>query len=126
MGISHHRSKKQTSGGVYKRYRKQRQFELGTTPSLTKLGEKKFIDKRTLGNNTKRSLLQCEEASVTNSKTGKTVKTTIKTILESPANRHYTRRNIMTKGTIIDTELGKARVTSRPGQEGAINAVLVE
>ncbi|MBS3163365.1 30S ribosomal protein S8e, partial [Candidatus Woesearchaeota archaeon] len=49
----------------------------------------------------------------------------IKTILENPANRHYVRRNIITKGSVIDTDLGKARVTNKPGQEGAINAILI-
>ncbi|MEK6848627.1 MAG: 30S ribosomal protein S8e, partial [Nanoarchaeota archaeon] len=42
-----------------------------------------------------------------------------------PANRHFIRRNIMTKGSVIDTELGKARITSRPGQDGVVNAVLI-
>ncbi|MFH0836170.1 MAG: 30S ribosomal protein S8e [Candidatus Micrarchaeota archaeon] len=55
-----------------------------------------------------------------------TKKTRIKNVLESPANRHFARENVITKGTLIDTELGKARVTSRPGQDGVINACLVE
>jgi len=42
------------------------------------------------------------------------------------ANKHYIRRNIMTKGTIVRTNLGLVRVTSRPGQDGVINAVLLE
>ncbi|MEK6949175.1 MAG: 30S ribosomal protein S8e, partial [Nanoarchaeota archaeon] len=49
----------------------------------------------------------------------------IKTISGNPANRHFVRRNIMTKGAIIETEKGKARITSRPGQDGAVNAVLI-
>ena len=46
-------------------------------------------------------------------------------VVENPANRHFVRRNIMTKGTVIETEKGKARITSRPGQDGTINAVLI-
>ena len=49
----------------------------------------------------------------------------LKTVLENPANRHYVRRNIITKGTIVDTEKGKAIITSKPGQEGCINAKLL-
>ena len=125
MAISQFRSKKKSSGGKYKRIRKQKQSELGDAPSLTKLGEKKARIKHRLGDNIKKSLLQWDEANLTDPKTGKTIKSKIKTILESPANRHYTRRNIMTKGSIIDTDNGKAKITSRPGQHGTINAILV-
>jgi small subunit ribosomal protein S8e len=47
------------------------------------------------------------------------------TIAENPSNRNFARRSIMTKGTVIETSAGKARITNRPGQEGAINAVLI-
>jgi small subunit ribosomal protein S8e len=33
---------------------------------------------------------------------------------------------IVTKGCIVETELGKAKVTSRPSQHGIVNAILVE
>ena len=49
----------------------------------------------------------------------------ITAVVENPANRHFVRRNIITKGTVIETEKGKARITSRPGQEGVINAILI-
>ena len=35
------------------------------------------------------------------------------------------RRNIITKGSIVETKLGKAKVTCRPGQEGSVNGVLL-
>ncbi len=53
-------------------------------------------------------------------------KARVKDVIESAANRHYTREDIITKGTIIETEAGKARVTSRPGQDGVVNAVLIK
>ena len=53
------------------------------------------------------------------------MKAKIEIVTANPANRHYVRRNIMTKGTIIKTDKGDARVTSRPGQDGVINAVLI-
>jgi small subunit ribosomal protein S8e len=53
-------------------------------------------------------------------------KARIKTVLESPNNPHYKRMNIITKGVVIETDVGKARVTNRPGQEGVVNAVLIK
>ena len=50
----------------------------------------------------------------------------IETVIDNPANRNFIRRNILTKGTIVKTELGKARITNRPGQEAHVNAVLIQ
>ena len=58
--------------------------------------------------------------------TGKYAKAKIISVVETPANRHFVRRNIMTKGCTIQTDKGRAVVTNRPGQEGTINAVLVD
>ncbi len=57
---------------------------------------------------------------------GKVKKAKITTVFQSPDNRHYARENILTKGAVIETELGKAKITSRPGQSGVVNAVLVK
>lgn len=57
---------------------------------------------------------------------GKVVKAEIKRVLENPAHVHYARRGVITKGAIIETSIGKAKVTNRPSQEGIINAVLIE
>src|SRR3989338_4416458 len=78
---------------------------------------------RKLGGSRKLRLLSEEYVNVLNPKTKKSQKSKIKTITGNPANRHFIRRNIMTKGAIVETEAGKARITSRPGQEGIINAV---
>lgn len=53
-------------------------------------------------------------------------KTKILGVVESPNNRHYARMNILTKGIVIKTEFGNARITNRPGQEGQVNAVLLK
>ena len=47
-------------------------------------------------------------------------------VIENPANPHFVRRGIITKGTTIETELGLARVTSRPSQHAVVSAVLLE
>jgi small subunit ribosomal protein S8e len=90
----------------------------------TKIGSEKKKFQRTHGGNTKVKLQRTEYANVS---TGdKTTKTKILSVADNTANRHFVRRNIITKGAIIETELGKAQVTSRPGQHGVVNAVLVE
>jgi len=63
---------------------------------------------------------------VVDTKKNKVLKTKVVQVIENPANPHYVRRNIITKGAIIETEIGNARVTSRPGQHGVLNAVLLE
>ena len=55
----------------------------------------------------------------------KNVTAKIERVIGNPANRHFIRRNILTKGTIIKTDKGKAKITSRPGQDGVINAVKI-
>lgn len=125
MAVTQSRPKRKESGGRYRAYRKKKQYELGRLPSLTKVEKRRIVGIRTMGNNQKMRLLSTDIANVFDPKTKKYQQVKIKTILENPANRHYVRRNIMTKGSVIDTELGKAKITSRPGQDGTVNAVLV-
>lgn len=125
MAVTQKRSKRKISGGRYRSWRKKRVYELGNLPSFTKLSKKAVKMVKTFGGNQKRVLLSGEIANVYNPKEKKYEKLKIDTILENPANRHFIRRNIITKGTIIKTEKGKARITNRPGQEGNINAVLI-
>ena len=98
---------------------------MGRRPTLTKLEETKNKVIKTKGGGTKIRLLTSKTANLLDTKTNKHVKATIETVIETPANRHFARRNIITKGTIIQTDKGKAKVTSRPGQDGIINAILI-
>ncbi len=125
MSITQSRAKRKVTGGRYIAFRKKKSFELGNLPSFTKLDKKKTLVLRKRSGGEKLKLLSNNIANVFDPKTKKYSKVTIKTVLENPANRHFVRRNIMTKGTVIDTELGKAKITNRPGQENTINAVLV-
>ncbi|MCD4666899.1 30S ribosomal protein S8e [archaeon] len=126
MAIQQKRSKRKVSGGRYKKIKKKKLYCLGSLPRATKVSETKRLTKRVLGGNLKTYLLSSNIINVYNPKTKKYQKSEIETILENPANRHFVRRNILTKGSIVKTKLGKAKVTSRPGQEGTINAILVE
>ena len=92
---------------------------------LTTIGEPKMKDVRIKGNNKKTRALTANVVYVVDQKTNKTTKTDITSVVENQANIHYIRRNIINKGAIIDKKLGKAKITSRPGQSGDINAVLL-
>ena len=126
MAISQLRSLRKPSGGrIKKGARKKKAYELGREPSFTKIESRRVKFVRTMGAHMKVRLLSTDTANLFDPKTKKYEKVKIKTVVGNPANRHFVRRNIMTKGTIIDTEKGKAKVTSRPGQDGAVNAVLI-
>lgn len=126
MVISHKgRVGKTASGGRYPTLRKIRIFETGRYPSHTGIGKKVLKHIRTKGGGLKPRLFKAETANVWDTKNKKYIQAKIKIVVDNPANRHFVRRNIITKGSIIETELGKARVTSRPGQHGIVNAVLV-
>ena len=119
------RSKRKTSGGRIRLHRKKRTFEIGREKQFTTIGEYKNAKLRIRGNNLKMRLINTEMANVMDPKTKKTSRVKILTVLENGANPFYVRRNIINKGAIIDTEIGKARVTSRPGQHGMVNAILI-
>ena len=113
------------SGGKYHQPRKKKHSELVRQPRNTKLGKTKKKKLRGLGGNTKTVLFSDEFVNVID-KNKKTKKVKIKNVLETPANRFWARQNILTKGSIIETELGKAKITNRPSQEGSVQAVLIE
>lgn len=117
---------KKKTGGKIKLARRKRKFELGSNPVLTKLDKGKKKQVKTKGGGRKIRALAAQYANVYDPSTKKTQKVRIKDIIENPANPHFVRRGIITKGTTIETELGRAHVTSRPSQRGIVNAVLVK
>lgn len=118
-------SRRNKTGRRIRYVRGKRKFEIGREQHLTTIGTTKLKKVRTRGNNRKTRAMTANVAYVVDPKTKKTTKTEITSVVENPANIHYVRRNIITKGAIIETKLGKARIVSRPGQSGAINAVLI-
>jgi small subunit ribosomal protein S8e len=125
MALWQRKSKRSLTGRRIRYERGKRKFEIGREQHLTTIGKLKHKKVRTRGNNQKIRAMEADIAYVVDPKTGKTAKTEIVSVVENPANIHYVRRNIMTKGAIINTKLGKAKITSRPGQSGIINAVLI-
>ena len=116
-------SGRKASGGKYHKSSKKCRHQRGRDFIPTELGKAKIIKLRTRGGNAKALLVKAETANVVTKEGIKKVKIT--NVKENPANSQFTRRNIITKGAIIETELGKARVTSRPGQDGSVDAVLI-
>lgn len=124
MAISQRRSKRKYTGGLYHKDRKKKLYELGTVPIFVKLGPNKLKKIRVRGGNIKVRLINSEYVNVS-LPDGKCKKEKILKIKANPANRNYVIRNFITKGTIVETSLGDAVITSRPGQEGTLNAKLI-
>lgn len=115
---------KKISGGKYVKNRKKKSYEAMGQKRIVKKGEEKIKTKRIRGGNIKTLLLKGKFVNV--QAKDKKLKVEIKNVLETPSNRFLARQNIITKGTILETELGKVRVTNRPSQEGVVNGILVE
>ena len=115
---------KKISGGKYAKNRKKKSYEAAGQKRIVKKGEEKRKTKKTRGRNVKTLLLRGKFVNV--QAQNKKSKVEIKNVLETPSNRFLARQNIITKGTILETELGKVKVTNRPSQEGVINGVLIE
>jgi len=120
------KSRRKETGGKLHLARKKRRYELGRERHLPSIGAVKHKKVRTQGNNQRMRILSSNMVNVTDLGTNKTKLVEIKNVLENPANPHYVRRNILTKGAVIETEMGTAKITSRPGQDGCINAVLLK
>jgi len=124
MAISHLRAKRKNTGGRYKRQTKKAKNK-GNLPTLTHVGKIRKIIRKGRSTAVKIGLLSSNIANVYDPKSKKYVKAKIESVVENLSDRNFVRRNIITKGTIIKTDKGNAKVTSRPGQENTINAILV-
>ena len=112
------------SGGKYHKKRKKKAYERGGQKRIVKLGEKKIKKLRIRGGKLKDVSLAQNTINVM--KNGKSKKVKIKNVIETPSNRFLARQNILVKGAIVDTEIGKVRITNRPSQEGFVQGVAVE
>ncbi|MHA1813427.1 MAG: 30S ribosomal protein S8e, partial [Candidatus Thorarchaeota archaeon] len=108
-----------------KKFRSKRKFEMGRTPTETLIGEQKLLVIDSKGARKKTPALRVTYANVTDPKKNQTFRAKILDVEKNPANMDYQRRKVITRGTIIKTSKGRAKVTSRPGQDGILNAVLI-
>ncbi len=125
MAEWHLRSHRKPTGGLLSSLRKKRRSDRGSEFLGTKLGERKYKIKRTKGGRQKVRMMLGNTVNVSD-KSGKSSKSKIMTVVSNPANPNYVRRNVLTKGAIVKTEMGTVKITSRPSQDGVINGVLVE
>lgn len=118
------RSARKRTGGRLKHASKKKRHQLGREPTETTVDDPRFrvIDAR--GTEDKLRALSTNVAHLADG--GETTEVDIEDVVENPANVNYARRNIITKGAIIETSEGQARVTSRPGQVGQVSAVALD
>jgi len=118
--------KRKRTGGRRRPYRKKRKYERGGDPVLTIIGERRVRKKRVRGGGVKIAVAADLYANVFDPEKKIAQRAKILRLISNPANRDLERRGVITRGAIIETEVGRARGTSRPGQDGVINAVLVK
>lgn len=124
MARSQARSRRKYTGKKYKHFRKKRKRELERPRIATIIGEEKKKKERVLGGNMKLKLFSTKFINVTDLNTNKTSKVRILRFEENLASKDFNRRHILTKGAVVETELGNVKITSRPGQHGVLNGVL--
>ena len=120
------RSNRKMTGGKYRQFRHKRRYELGSDPVLTRLGEERKKIERTFGGHYKIKILSTNMVNVYDPEAKVIKRAKIITVKENRADPHYIQRNIINKGAVVLTELGMVRITSRPGQDGVLNGVLIE
>jgi len=113
------------SGGRRVALRSRRKFEIDRYPNEPLAGEQQTVTRKVRGKNLKTGLVYANFVNLVLADS-KVKKTKIIRVLENPTNNDYQRRGVITKGAIIETEDGKCKVVSRPGQDGTINGILVK
>ncbi len=112
------------TGGSTRPYRKSRKYDLGSEFSEPEVGEKRVEQRRVRGGNQKNVVRRSETVNL--AVDGEVEQVEIESVEDNPANPNYVRRSLLTKGTIVETEEGRAEITSRPGQDGVVNARLTD
>ena len=113
------------TGGRRHPLRIRRKYETDRYPNEPNIGAQITITRRVRGNNKKTALKSID---FVNLATGdaKVKKTKIIKVLDNTTNNDYKRRGIITKGAILETQEGKCKVVSKPGQIGIVNAILLK
>ncbi|MBT4058894.1 MAG: 30S ribosomal protein S8e [Euryarchaeota archaeon] len=129
MAHWHGISRRKPTGGRLKRpnrYRGKRRTEIASEKQFATIGEpvRKVYRKRSCHQTVR--ILSEDIVNVNDPKKGVTKQAKMITVVESPADVNYVRRNILTKGAVVETDAGKVRLTSRPGKDGVINGVLID
>jgi len=112
------------TGGRRHPLRSRRKYEMDRFPNEAVIGKQITITRKVRGKNVKTAIKTIDSVNLAIDSKIKRVK--IIKVLENSTNNDYQRRGIISKGAILETEEGKCRVVSRPGQHGTVNAILVK
>ena len=112
------------TGGRKHASRSRRKYEMDRFPNEALIGDQITITRKVRGKNNKTSIKTIDSVNLVKDSKIKRVK--IIKVLENATNNDYQRRGVISKGAILETEEGKCRVVSRPGQHGTVNAILVK
>ncbi len=113
------------TGGIRHPLKTRQKFQIDRYPNEALMGEQETATRKTRGNNRKTALKTANHVNLV-LPDAKIKRSKIVRVLENQTNNDYQRRGVITKGAILETEDGKCKVVSRPGQNGVINAILVE
>jgi small subunit ribosomal protein S8e len=125
MGIWQGRSRRKPTGGRLRPNRKKRRFEIAREIQHATIGSGTVKPYRVKGDNRKLRILTTNTVNVFDPATKQMKAAKLLTVRENPANPNYVQRNIITRGAIVETELGLVQIRSRPGQDGVLNGVRV-
>ena len=113
------------TGGIRHPLKTRQKFQIDRYPNEALMGEQETATRKTRGNNRKTALKTVNHVNLV-LPNAKIKRSNIVRVLENQTNNDYQRRGVITKGAILETEDGKCKVVSRPGQNGVINAILVK
>ena len=112
------------TGGRRHPLRSRRKYELDRFPNEAVIGNQVTVTRKVRGKNIKSAIKTIDSVNLAIDSKIKRVK--IIKVLENATNNDYQRRGIISKGAVLETEAGKCRVVSSPGQDGTVNAILVK
>ncbi len=113
------------TGGRRYPLRTRRKYEIDRYSVEAIPGPQITVTRKVRGKNFKTSLKTTDFVNLSTSE-GKVKKTKIVKVLRNPASSDYERRGVISKGAILETEDGQCKIVSRPGQDGAVNAILIK
>jgi small subunit ribosomal protein S8e len=125
MALWQGESKRKKTGGRLRHRAGKKRREIGRESKAVAIGEEKKEGIRVTGGGSKIRSFTTSSCCVTDP-SGKSRRTKILDVVENRADPHLVRSDVITKGAIILTEMGKVKVTSRPGQVGMVQGVLIE
>jgi len=113
------------TGGRRHPLRIRRKYEIDRYPNEALIEAQETVTRKVRGKNNKTALKTIDFVNLA-IPGSKVKKTKILKVLENPTNNDYQRRGVISKGAILETQEGKCRIVSRPGQSGVVNAIIIK